>query len=151
MRFKTEEGRARIAGNTLQNNCVAANCTKKINASSTSKQAEKAPANTLFANRWNDLPDSVKPVTYRIAGANGKFTVQKKTLQVLEALMIQPVACGSRCRISDRVLLLRRDCGLTIEMKMYKGDGTSQGENYGVYFLKTEIERVEANQTGEAA
>ena len=101
-----------------------------------------SPVNTLHVNRWDDLPDDIKPATYRVVETNHKFTVQKKTRQTLEGLINQPVASASKCRISDRVLLLRRDCGLNIEMEMFRGDGTTQGENYGVYFLKSEIERV---------
>ena len=106
------------------------------------QEAKKTPVNMLHANRWDEFPDTVKPATYRIVGTDHKFTIQKKTRQTLEGLINQPVACASKCRISDRVLLLRRDCGLNIEMEMFRGDGGSQGENYGVYFLKSEIERV---------
>ena len=106
------------------------------------QEAKKPPVNTLHANRWDEFPDTVKPGTYRVIDADRTFTVRKKTRQTLEGLLNQPVACASKCRISDRVLILRRDCGLNIEMEMFQGDGTSQGENYGVYFFKSEIERV---------
>ena len=105
-----------------------------------------SPPNTLHANRWDEFPDTVKPATYRIVGTDHKFTIQKKTRQTLEGLRNQPVACASKCRISDRVLILRRDCGLNIEMEMFQSDGDTQGESFGVYFLESKVERiVEAN------
>ena len=105
-----------------------------------------SPSNTLHVNRWDELPDTVKPATYRVVETNRKFTVQKKTRQTLEGLRNQPVACASKCRISDRVLLLRRDCGLNIEIEMFQSDGDTQGESFGVYFLESKVERiVEAN------
>lgn len=125
--------------------------TAETKAETSAKQVTKPPSNTLFADGWDDLPDTTHPAAYRIEGQDQTFTVRKKTRQVLEALMRQPVACASRCRISDRVLLLRRDNGLTIKMTMFPGDGTSQGEAFGVYFLKSEIERAEEATTGRAA
>ena len=101
-----------------------------------------SPSNTLHVNRWDDLPDDIKPATYRIINTDHKFTVQKKTRQTLDGLIKQPVACASKCRISDRVLLLRRDYGLNIEMEMFQSDGDTQGESFGVYFLESKVERI---------
>ena len=101
-----------------------------------------SPSNTLHANRWSDLPDMTEQVTYRVIDTDHHFTVRKKTRQTLEALLKQPVASASKCRISDRVLILRRDCGLDIKTETFKGDGTSESESFGVYFLKSKIEKV---------
>ena len=142
MTFKKEEGPARNAGNTLQTLSVAALDDFETKPENTSTQEIIPPANTIHVSRWDDLPDEIKPATYRVIDTGHTFTVQKKTRQTLEGLIRQPVACASKCRVSDRVLLLRRDCGLNIEMEMFKGDGHSQGESYGVYFLKSKVERI---------
>ena len=103
------------------------------------------PANTLHVNRWSDLPDCTEPAVYRIHGDGSSvlFSVSKKRRQVLEGLMQRPLACSSKCRLSQAVLTLRRDCGLVIEMRMFDGSEASDGDRFGIYFLKSEIERVE--------
>ena len=106
---------------------------------------QKPPSNTLHVNRWSDLPDCMEPAVYRVQCGDGTVlcSISKKTRQVLEGLMRQPLACSSKCRLSQAVLTLRRDYGLVIDMQMYEGSETSDGDRYGVYFLKSKIERVE--------
>lgn len=108
----------------------------------TDKTIEQPPLNTLHVNRWDELPDCKEPAMYSVT-VNGEpktILVSKKNRQVLEGLINQPVACASKCRLSDNVLHLRRDHGLDIEMKMYKSTDKSGGESYGVYFLNSEVE-----------
>jgi hypothetical protein len=106
---------------------------------------EQPPLNTKHISKWSELPDCKDPAMYSIIvnGERRTFLVSKKKRQVLEGLIHHPLACASKCRLSDCVLHLRRDYGLDIEMKMYQSADESDGESYGVYFLKSEVERVE--------
>ena len=106
-------------------------------------QIKRPPADTLHVNRWTDLPDATAPAKY-LARTDGKetlFTASKKTRMVLEALRQRPLACASRCRLSHFVSLLRRDCGLEIEMTMFKGDpeNSQGGQAFGIYELKSTV------------
>ena len=109
------------------------------------KQAT-APSNTLHVNRWTDLPDRLDPARYRFIknGEVHEFTAHKKARQVIEGLMIRPIACASKCRISHYVSLFKRDNGIDIDMTMYRPkDGSPQGGGgFGVYTLQSKIERV---------
>ena len=105
----------------------------------------KPPENTLHVNRWSDLPACTEPAVYRVQCGEEAvlFSIAKKARQVLEGLMHQPLACSSKCRLSQAVLKLRREYGLDIHMQMYDGSESSDGDRYGVYFLKSKIEKVE--------
>jgi hypothetical protein len=106
-------------------------------------QNPKPPANTLHVNRWTDLPDTVAPAKYLAShnGAETLFTASKKMRQVLEALRQRPLACASRCRLSHYVSLLRRDCGIEIEMEMFRGDphNSQGGQAFGIYRLQSTV------------
>lgn len=104
------------------------------------------PKNTLHVNRWTELPNCLEPAQYCYSkdGKEVYFTTSKKARQVLEGLMQRPIACASKCRISHYVSVFKRDHGLEIHMTMYRPEGNTPqgGESFGVYTLKSNIERV---------
>ena len=104
------------------------------------------PKNTLHVNRWTDLPDTNAPARYYFIKDDKRyeFTASNKLRVVLEGLMKQPIACASKCRISQYVSNLKRDHGVDIETVMYSAQNPTPqgGESFGVYFLHTKIERV---------
>lgn len=116
----------------------------------TNKPTEQPPLNTKHIDKWPELPDCKEPAMYSVIvnGERRTFLVSKRKRQVLEGLINYPIACASKCRLSDSVLHLRRDFGLDIEMKMYQSADESDGESYGVYFLKSAVERVEEALVG---
>lgn len=106
----------------------------------------RPPANALRVQSWADTPALTKPATYEAHtdGAEPKsFTVSKLNRRVLEALMRGPLYAASPCRISDKVLSLRRDQGLEIECVLFKGDAETHRQLCGVYFLRTRVIRAE--------
>ena len=93
------------------------------------------PANAQFIMRRSDLPPERAKKAYSIGPGDGeKRTVHldKISRQVVDALRSGPVFAASPVRISDRVLILRRDYGIEIETLMiYPADGG----RYGIYRL----------------
>lgn len=104
-----------------------------------SKQ-DKPPANTQSINRWDDLPAGSSPATFEITDENGetrRITLKDGNRRVLEGLMLGPMYCASRVRLSDRKLVLTRDYDITIETEFY-----GNGDRYGVYTLVDHVVRV---------
>lgn len=103
-------------------------------------------ANTQSINRWEDTPKLTSPAEYEISQEHGETRVEnlaKGNRRILEALMLCPIYCASRVRISDRVLILKRDYGVAIRTDMYTSDGTSECERFGVYTLDCQVRRLD--------
>jgi hypothetical protein len=108
-------------------------------------------ANALRVYRWSDLPNLTSQALYRVIDPGQEpreIYASKHKRQVLEDLMRSPLYAASYCRLSDQVLPLRRDDGVDIECKMYRGDAETGRQKFGIYVLVSQIERIE---TGEAA
>ena len=111
---------------------------------------ETPPHNTRRVYRWADLPPTTEPALYRVTDPGQEprtITVSKHTRQVLEGLMRSPLLAASYCRLSDKVLPLRRDHGVNIECTLYRNDKETGREKFGVYSLISKVERI----TSEAA
>ena len=107
----------------------------------------KASSKTLNARRVTrvaDLPDLKQPATYLVTNGERKpdrKVLNKRQRQVTEALMGGLLYCASPVRLSDIVLLLR-ERGIDIETEMFKGDPGTDTEKFGVYRLRSNIQRV---------
>ena len=114
------------------------------------KSEQKTPhGNTQYPQGWNQLLQAAEPETWLIEPVElepFKITLAKGTLRVFKTLVNGPLACPSRLRISDRVLILRRDYGLKITTEMYPGNGHSECQRFGVYFLQDKAIRVSLNK-----
>lgn len=107
---------------------------------------EKPPTNARRVYRLADLPNERAPARYLVQDPGQEpreITVTKHRRQVLEGLMRGPIYAASYCRVSDQVLPLRRDDGVDIECKMYRNDPETGRERYGVYFLRSNVCRLD--------
>ncbi len=112
-------------------------------------KADLPPENALRVYRWADLPNLTAPALYRITDPGQEpreIYASKHKRQVLEGLMRSPLYAASYCRLSDQVLPLRRDDGVNIECKMYRGDADTGRQKYGIYVLVSQIERIETDE-----
>ncbi|NOD48722.1 MULTISPECIES: hypothetical protein [unclassified Ruegeria] len=108
--------------------------------------ADLPPANALRVYRWADLPNLTAPALYRVTDPGQEpreVYASKHKRQVLEGLMRSPLYAASYCRLSDQVLPLRRDDGVNIECKMYRGDADTGRQKYGIYVLVSQVELIE--------
>ncbi|MEJ6390469.1 hypothetical protein [Gymnodinialimonas ulvae] len=106
----------------------------------------KPPSNTRRVYRWADLPPTTSPALYRVTDPGQEprtICVSKHTRQVLEGLMAGPMLAASYCRLSDKVLPLRRDHGVDIRCDLYCDDKETGRDRYGVYVLVSVVERIE--------
>lgn len=106
----------------------------------------KAPSNALRVFSWDQTPNLTKPAAYAVHNEGQEpqtIVVSKNTRRVLEALMTSPVYAASYCRISDKVLPLRRDHGVDIECVIYDSDLPTKRARFGVYFLKSKVIRLD--------
>lgn len=112
---------------------------------------ERPPSNSKRVYRWTDLPNHTDGALYRVTDPGKEpreIFARKHKQQVLEGLMQSPLYAASYCRLSDQVLPLRRDDGIEIECKLYQSDAETGRQKFGVYFLKSKVERI---RNGEAS
>lgn len=105
------------------------------------------PRNAQRIFRVADLPKDRRPAQFRITrkdGARVPVILQKRRRQILELLMRGPVFCASPVRISDIVHLLKRETGLDVKTEYFPGDKQSGAGDYGVYFLRSHVARLES-------
>lgn len=102
----------------------------------------KPPSDALRIYSWDQTPNLTASATYQVQNESDephKIVVSKNTRRVLEALMNSPVYAASYCRISDKVLPLRRDHGVEIDCVIFEGDTPTKRQRFGVYFLKSKV------------
>ena len=108
-------------------------------------QDDQPPANTQRISVRAQMPQERTSAVYVITN-DGKeprtVTLQKNKRQIMDLLLQGPVFCASPVRISDIVFILKREIELDVETKMYPGDPTTGAGDYGVYFLKSHVERI---------
>ncbi|MCL6286025.1 hypothetical protein M3P21_21140 [Ruegeria sp. 2012CJ41-6] len=109
---------------------------------------EKPPADTLYVQRWGDLPSPAAPAFYEVTNAGETHTIHADKLmqRVLEGVMKQPVFCASRCRVGHFIDLLRKDKRVEIETDWYKNDPASGRMRFGVYRLISEVARIDGKE-----
>lgn len=103
------------------------------------------PPNARRVYRWDDLPRATGFARFRVTDPGQdprEISVRNNQRRVLEGLMKSPVYAASYCRISDQVLPLRRDHGVDIECQMYSGDEETGRQRFGVYVLRSKVERI---------
>lgn len=108
--------------------------------------SKRPPKNALSVDRWNDLPNRVKPASYLVVNGDGSsrtIYASKNLRRVLEALTERQVYCASRCRISEYVRQLRDDLGIEIETDRYPGNPASGAASCGVYRLTSRVTRID--------
>ncbi|WP_170545333.1 hypothetical protein [Ruegeria arenilitoris] len=113
------------------------------------QEFEHPPTNALRVYRWADLPNLTAPALYRVTDPGQEpreIYASKHKRQVLEGLMRSPLYAASYCRLSDQVLPLRRDDGVNIECKMYRGDADTGRQKYGIYVLVSQVELIETKE-----
>lgn len=109
----------------------------------------RPPSNAKRIYRWADLPDAMEPALFRITDAGQEpreIVASKHKRQVLEGLMQHPLYAASYCRLSDQVLPLRRDDGVDIACEMYRNDPETGRQRFGVYVLRSTVERVDIGE-----
>lgn len=114
---------------------------------------ELPPSNAQRMSRWADFPSAGKVQNFKVRSADGVERLEcitgRGTIRVLLALINGPLFCASPVRISDRVLLLKRDYGLTIRTETYSNDKETDRMRFGVYFLDDQVTPV--SERGVAA
>ncbi len=114
--------------------------------------ADLTLTNALRVYRWADLPNLTAPALYRVTDPGQEpreIYASKHKRQVLEGLMRSPLYAASYCRLSDQVLPLRRDDGVNIECKMYRGEADTGRQKFGIYVLVSQVELI--SERGVAA
>lgn len=112
-------------------------------------KSELPPPDALRVYRWADLPNLTAPALYRVTDPGQEpreIYASKHKRQVLEGLMRSPLYAASYCRLSDQVLPLRRDDGVNIECKMYRGDADTGRQKFGIYFLASKVTRIDGQE-----
>ena len=107
---------------------------------------QKPPSNAKRVYRWNDLPSATDYAWFRVTGSGQEprdILVRYHQRQVLEGLIQSPIYAASYCRISDQVLPLRRDHGVSIECEMFTNDPETGRQRFGVYTLRSKVERID--------
>lgn len=107
---------------------------------------ELPPANAQRKNRWADFPKAAKVQNFKVRTLDGDerlvCVTGRGTVRVLLALVDGPLYCASPVRISDQVLLLKRDYGLSIRTETYSNDKETDRMRFGVYFLDDQVTLV---------
>lgn len=107
------------------------------------------PHNAKRVLRVADLPKDRNPAQFEITNANSKSRVvilDKRRRQILELLASGPVYCASPVRISDVVYVLKREIGLEVETEFYPGDRAAGAGDFGVYFLRSRVRRLDGQE-----
>lgn len=114
--------------------------------------------NKLPNARWirsrKDLPDTRDEADYFVLDGDGKsktVTLSKRLRQVLEALLCGPIRCASPVRLSDAVLILRRDYGLNIETDFHTDGEGDEAVTFGVYTLVDDVSLDTSDEAEVAA
>lgn len=103
------------------------------------------PANATSILAWDDCVPTPKKDTVTLISPEGDertITLTKGNLRILRTMQRSPVYCASPVRISDRVLILKRDYGVNIRTDMYAAKGGTECERFGVYTLLDTVHPV---------
>lgn len=93
-----------------------------------------------------DLPKDRRAACFHITRKDGEtlpVILHKRRRQIMELLMRGPVYCASPVRISDIVCILKHECSLEVETVFYHGDKTTGAGDFGVYFLRSQVTRLD--------
>jgi hypothetical protein len=96
--------------------------------------------------RVADLPQERGPAQYEVTNCEQKsrvFTLSKRQRQIIDLLISAPTYCASPVRIGDAVHIMKREIGLDVETKFYPGNTITGAGAYGVYFLKSQVRRID--------
>lgn len=113
------------------------------------KNNNTPPRDAKHIRSWRDLPQTETRASYDLVSPTGekrRISLKDGNRRVFEGLMQHPVFCASPVRLSDRVLILKRDFGVSIRTEMYSGDHATDSERYGVYFLDDDVIRVDGTE-----
>ena len=100
------------------------------------------PPNAISLDSWDDAEKAPKAQVAILRSPTGdqRQTVLKDgNLRILKTLAKAPLYCASRVRISDRVLILKRDHGVNIRTDMYRAPEGSDCDRFGVYTLLDDV------------
>ena len=79
----------------------------------------------LSRDAWSSFPTASGAETWELTlpgEVPRQVTLSKGNLRVFKAIQEAPLYCASRVRISDRVLILKRDYGGNITTHMFKSE-----------------------------
>lgn len=102
----------------------------------------KPPINTQWIISRSDLPSRRGSARYAVRQLDGTYEtiiLSNRKRQVMDALIRRPIYCASPVRLSDIVLLLRRENGIDIETEFFQENDGIENTRYGIYVL---IDRV---------
>lgn len=106
------------------------------------KTETKPPINTQWIISRSDLPSRRGSARYAVRQLDGTYEtiiLSNRKRQVMDALIRRPIYCASPVRLSDIVLLLRRENGIDIETEFFQENDGIENTRYGIYVL---IDRV---------
>ena len=104
------------------------------------------PRETQRVMRISDLPSNRRPARFLISNQGGEtqtVVLSKRRRQIIELLMRGPVYCASPVRISDIVSVLKHETCIDIHTEFYAGDRDIGAGDYGVYFLRSTVCRID--------
>ena len=102
----------------------------------------KPPQNTQWIISRLDLPRRRGGAHYEVQHADGKretITLSNRKRQVLDALIRNPIYCASPVRLSDIVLLLRNENGISIETEFFQENDGIENTRFGIYILVDQV------------
>ena len=103
--------------------------------SSNTKQPTEAIQRILG---WHHCEQAHGAETLRLRSPDGderEVTLSRGNLRILKTLQRGPVFCASPVRLSDRILVLKRDFGVNIRTDMFSAGSGSNRESYGTNTL----------------
>lgn len=111
---------------------------------------EGPEANTQRFMSWANFPTASKAERFSVTDPDGDqretCVTGTGTIRVLKALINGPLYCASPVRISDRVLLLKRDYGFNIRTETYANDAATSRMRYGVYYLDDVVTLIDGQE-----
>ena len=106
------------------------------------KTDTKPPQNTQWIISRLDLPRRRGSARYEVQHADGKretITLSNRKRQVVDALVRSPIYCASPVRLSDIVLLLRNENGISIETEFFQENDGIENTRFGIYVLVDQV------------
>ena len=100
-----------------------------------------------------DLPQDRAPWVYEIHNEEGKaqrIILKNRTRQTIDALNRGPIFAASPVRLSNSIMILRRDYGVEIETHIFSANDGSGG-SYGIYELTSRVKPIDRAPASKVA
>ena len=100
-----------------------------------------------------DLPQDRAPWVYEIQNEEGKaqrIILKNRTRQTIDALNRGPIFAASPVRLSNSIMILRRDYGVEIETHIFSANDGSGGV-FGIYELTSRVKPIDRAPSSKVA